>query len=164
MTNEEVYKYINSEQFHLKRGNIVWADLPTNRGNVQYGRRKVVIVSNNYNNYYGTILQVVPLTSKNKKFKLHIHRSLNDYFCPEQLQAIDKSCVLDEIIHETASEEQMKMLDDLILVQLNINNMDYKTIKGAIRKYDKIGEWKNTDARKVTLEYNWRNSFSDALC
>ncbi len=46
--------------------------------NVQSGYRPVFIVSNNMNNTYSSILNVIPLTSKTKK-KLPVHVELDNF-------------------------------------------------------------------------------------
>ncbi|MBR1985275.1 MAG: type II toxin-antitoxin system PemK/MazF family toxin, partial [Clostridia bacterium] len=61
------------DEFKIKRGNVFIADLDPTVGSEQYGRRPVVILSNDFNNKYSPTILVAPLTKILKKTKLPTH-------------------------------------------------------------------------------------------
>lgn len=79
------------------RGSIYYANLPIDNGCVQGGCRPVVIVSNNINNKFNSVVTVVPLTSKVKrdmpthvKIKHHKLKEESTALC-EQILTVDKN-------------------------------------------------------------------------
>ncbi len=60
-------------------GEIWLCELNKNSGSVQSGYRPVFILSNDLNNTYSSILNVVPITTKMNKRKLPVHVELWDY-------------------------------------------------------------------------------------
>lgn len=57
-----------------KFGEIYFAKLPVQiDSRIQQGYRPVLVVSNDKNNYYSTVLSVVPLTSSKSKHQLPTH-------------------------------------------------------------------------------------------
>lgn len=87
------------EEDKIKRGNVFIADLNPTVGSEQYGRRPVVILSNDLNNKYSPTILVAPLTKILKKTKLPTHIMIRkNYFLKydsiillEQLRTIDKT-------------------------------------------------------------------------
>lgn len=87
------------DEFKIKRGNVFIADLDPTVGSEQYGRRPVVILSNDLNNKYSSTILVAPLTKILKKTKLPTHIMIRkNYFLKydslillEQIRTIDKS-------------------------------------------------------------------------
>ena len=87
------------EEDKIKRGNVFIADLDPTVGSEQYGRRPVVILSNDLNNKYSPTILVAPLTKILKKTKLPTHIMIRkNYFLKydslillEQIRTIDKS-------------------------------------------------------------------------
>lgn len=87
------------EEDKIKRGNVFIADLNPTVGSEQYGRRPVVILSNDLNNKYSPTILVAPLTKILKKTKLPTHIIIRkNYFLKydslillEQLRTIDKA-------------------------------------------------------------------------
>lgn len=86
------------EEDKIKRGNVFIADLNPTIGSEQYGRRPVVILSNDLNNKYSPTILVAPLTKIMKKVKLPTHILIRkNHFLKndsiillEQLRTIDK--------------------------------------------------------------------------
>ena len=86
------------EEDKIKRGSVFIADLNPTVGSEQYGRRPVVILSNDLNNKYSPTILVAPLTKILKKTKLPTHIMIRkNYFLKydslillEQLRTIDK--------------------------------------------------------------------------
>lgn len=58
----------------VKRGDIVYVDLPKVDGSIQFGKRPAVVISNNMNNTYSDVLWVVSLTSRQTKKPLPTHK------------------------------------------------------------------------------------------
>lgn len=56
-----------------RRGQIYWVDLSPTKGSEQNGRRPAVIVSNDTTNQHGSVVVVVPLTSKVKHRNLAVN-------------------------------------------------------------------------------------------
>ena len=87
------------EEDKIKRGSVFIADLNPTVGSEQYGRRPVVILSNDLNNKYSPTILVAPLTKILKKTKLPTHIMIRkNYFLKydslillEQIRTIDKS-------------------------------------------------------------------------
>ena len=90
------------DEFKIKRGNVFIADLDPTVGSEQYGRRPVVILSNDLNNKYSPTILVAPLTKILKKTKLPTHIMIRkNYFLKydslillEQIRTIDKSRIV----------------------------------------------------------------------
>lgn len=83
----------------VKRGDAFYANL-VGYGCVQGGLRPVVIISNDTNNKFSNIVQIVPLTSQLKKCDLPVHVYISEIkgvltkdslALVEQIQTIDKS-------------------------------------------------------------------------
>jgi len=83
----------------------IWmADLGEKSGSVQSGRRPVLIVSNDKNNVYSSVVNIMPMTTKMNKRNLPCHVELYNYerfglnapstIMVEQLTSIDKSNLL----------------------------------------------------------------------
>ena len=83
----------------IKRGNVFIADLSPTIGSEQFGKRPVVILSNNLSNKYSPTILIAPLTKVIKKEILptHIFIEKNEFLkydsliLLEQLRTIDKS-------------------------------------------------------------------------
>lgn len=72
------YTY-NAPEIRPKCGEIWMCDLPFREGGVQYGKRPVFVLSNDLNNTYSQIVNIIPITSKRKANHLPIHIGLNKY-------------------------------------------------------------------------------------
>ena len=90
----------------VKQFEIWMADLPRRLGltSVVWGKRPVVIVSNNLNNEHSEVVLVVPLTSRLGKTQLPTHVFLKDqglevpsYALCEQIMPVDKCELLERI-------------------------------------------------------------------
>ena len=88
-----------------KFGDIYLANLPVVSGScVQQGIRPVIVVSNDKNNIYSTMISVVPLTSKMSKHNLPTYVFIRGYglskpsiILAEQVRPLDKSDLLTHI-------------------------------------------------------------------
>ena len=98
----------------------IWmADLGERSGSLQSGRRPVLIVSNDKNNRYSSVLNVIPMTTKMNKRNLPCHVEIYDYekfglnapstIMVEQLTVIDKKDLMFRV---------GKINDDRILMEI----------------------------------------------
>lgn len=98
----------------------IWmADLGERSGSLQSGRRPVLIVSNDKNNRYSSVLNVIPMTTKMNKRNLPCHVEIHDYerfglnapstIMVEQLTVVDKKDLMFRI---------GKINDDRILMDI----------------------------------------------
>lgn len=98
----------------------IWmADLGERNGSLQSGRRPVLVVSNDKNNRYSSVLNVIPMTTKMNKRNLPCHVEIYNYerfglnapstIMVEQLTVIDKNDLLFRI---------GKIDDDRILLEI----------------------------------------------
>lgn len=119
----------------IRRGDIYIVDLskifPEGK-HYQRGRRPCVIVSNNMANKYCELVNIIPLTSKNKHLPHHvlIHSSCLAYevswLIPECATAIDKKYLEYKVGYLTGKE--MDNVDRAIKIQNGIRGYDgYRT-------------------------------------
>lgn len=98
----------------------IWmADLGERSGSLQSGRRPVLIVSNDKNNRYSSVLNVIPMTTKMNKRNLLCHVEIHDYekfglnapstIMVEQLTVVDKKDLMFRV---------GKINDDRILMEI----------------------------------------------
>ena len=98
----------------------IWmADLGERSGSLQSGRRPVLVVSNDKNNRYSSVLNVIPMTTKMNKRNLPCHVEIHDYerfglnapstIMVEQLTVVDKKDLMFRI---------GKINDDRILMEI----------------------------------------------
>lgn len=98
----------------------IWmADLGERNGSLQSGRRPVLVVSNDKNNRYSSVLNVIPMTTKMNKRNLPCHVKIYNYerfglnapstIMVEQLTVIDKNDLLFRV---------GKIDDDRILLEI----------------------------------------------
>lgn len=133
----------------VRAGEIYYANLPTNNGSVQSGKRPVVIVSNNKGNKFAPTVNIVPLTSKTKKqqpthcmIRATEQNGLlrNSTALSEQITTISKSDLLQKLGEVSASDmnciRRTIMVatgeDDLLQYDIN-SNVDIQTIKLLMR-------------------------------
>ena len=129
------------QRMKVERGEIWWADL-NGSGSIQAGRRPVVIVSNKMNNIHSPIVNVIPITSKNKKYiPSHVEVAMDcglshtSTILTEQITTINKTDLLDRINRST--EKTITRLNKAIRLQLGIDefmNTRYANWKNKINK------------------------------
>lgn len=94
---------VNSE-VRVFQGEIWMADLGSKGGNVQSGKRPVIVLQNDIGNKYSPTTIVVPLTSRLKK-DLPVHADLGTQYglkkvstsLMEQITTINQSCLISKI-------------------------------------------------------------------
>ena len=110
----------------LRRGDIVFMDLPKNENSsVQYGLRPCVIMSNQKAINSSTVLNVLPITSKNKRCnKLHIPVShecglkLDSIVLAEQILTVSKNLIKNKI--GKVPDDKMKEINKVVINQLSL--------------------------------------------
>ncbi len=79
-----------------KRGEIYLVDLGENLDSEQSGLRPVLIISNDMGNFQGSIVVIVPLTTKNKNLPMHVPIGkqygvkVDSYILTEHIRSISK--------------------------------------------------------------------------
>ena len=111
----------------MKFGEIYYANLPVHpNSRVQQGIRPVLVVSNDKNNYYSTVITVVPLTTSRTKHRLPTHVAINGFglvepsivLC-EQIMPIDKSRLLGKI-GSVDEQAVFNSIQKAMMIQLNM--------------------------------------------
>ncbi len=97
MRNTYLKNDTKKDNLILKRGDVFYANLVEN-GSIQGGIRPVIIISNDMNNKFSTVVHVIPVTSKvKKKLPVHVLINKNNIFSSdsqalvEQLTTINKN-------------------------------------------------------------------------
>ena len=124
------------DEFKIKRGNVFIADLDPTVGSEQYGRRPVVILSNDLNNKYSPTILVAPLTKILKKTKLPTHiMIIKNYFLKydslillEQIRTIDKSRLVSYIGKVDSST--LEKINNGLIESEDIDIITYLKISG----------------------------------
>ena len=108
-------------------GDIFYANLPiVIDSQVQQGVRPVIIISNDLNNKYSPVVNVVPLTSRMTKHPLPTHVKIQGYGLPkpsvilgEQIITIDKKC-LGEKVGTIIDKNMRNKINRALMTQLNM--------------------------------------------
>lgn len=109
----------------IKRGEVWIADLPEVGGSVQQGTRPVLIMQNDFGNYFSDIVIVACITSKIKNMYLPVHIELLEDFLPmdsivlgEQIMTINKQRLISKL--GKISADNQKKVDEVIKISLNL--------------------------------------------
>lgn len=117
----------------IMRGDIVYIDLGQHsKSSVQSGMRPCVVLSNNKNNQYSSILNVCPFTSKLDKKYIPVHvlitpdnvkgyLRMKAVFLGEQIVTVDRRKVISKVGHIDSDSELMKSLETAIKKQLGMD-------------------------------------------
>ena len=99
LSKEEIEKKIDimkkDKNWEYRVGNIVWVDIPDEFKNLlslQSGTRRGLIISNDVNNLFSNMIYIIPITSKNKKMKLH-YPYKNQFILAEQCVPVNKDWI-----------------------------------------------------------------------
>ncbi len=119
---------------NIKRGDIIYVDLGQHpKSSVQSGVRPCIVVSNNKNNWFANVLNVLPFSAQLKDNPVHVRIRPNDVngYCEkesdcltEQIVTIDKSKVIIKAGHIPKDTEVMKSINKAICVQLDLRVKD----------------------------------------
>lgn len=124
----------------LKRGDIVYIDIPKDDNNPhkQNKARPCIIVSNDKNNEFCSMIHYVPLTSRLEKAKLPTHILIKDTRLPknsfalcEGINQIDKQFVTKKI--GTMSDSDMVNIDIGMMKQICQSKIVYFVINNLER-------------------------------
>ena len=137
--NGQCYKLdreLDWKSWEFKRGEIYLVNLDKNqnlsenKSSIFRGTRPVLVVSNDINNRYSTVIQIVPITSSSKvKIPVHVKLDSSDkmkltsFACIEQTKCIEKNNMLinGSIIKITElSKKRMCEIDLAIRIQFGL--------------------------------------------
>lgn len=125
----------------FSRGDLFWGSNDIANGSEQKGYRPYLIISNNMNNNYNSLLTVVPLTTKNKKgIPTHKTIMINDVKCTvlcEQITCVEKTDMLKFI--RSISMEELKDVEEGIKIQLALNTKNVENLQINEEKTQKKG-------------------------
>ncbi len=124
-------------QDHMySRGDLFWGSNDIAYGNEQHGHRPYLIVSNNKNNNYSSLLTVIPLTTQQKKpLPTHTTIYINNVPCvvlAEQLTCIRKIDV-NKFIRQLTKEE-MQEVEKCIKIQIAIYEGEKPSSQEKVKK------------------------------
>lgn len=114
------------ERVKIHWGGIYLADLGESKGFIQGGVRPVVVVSNQANNKFAPIVNVLPITSSRAKKNMPVHVDINkecglltdSVVLTEQIQTINKTQLLKLIC--ICSEDKMVEIAQAIMLQTQL--------------------------------------------
>lgn len=110
------------DKLNYKRGSVVLVNLGDKNGSIQHGTRPCVLISNNLNNKFSTVLTAVPLsTSKFKKdLPTHIAITTNNSKIEKDSIAL---CEQPTLIMKNQIIKELFELDDTLMMQIDIGVM-----------------------------------------
>lgn len=123
---------INENKMSFKRGDVVLANLGNKEGSIQWGVRPVIILSNDKNNYFSSVLSIVPLTTSKFKKRLPTHVDItranskiekDSIALCEQTMIILKEYILKDQPLFTLSDELMSHIEYGVMVQLGLTQL-----------------------------------------
>ena len=77
--NDNNINFIDAKNHSITCGDIWMANIPERDGNIQGGHRPVLVISNDKNNKFSNVVNVVPMTTKMNKRNLPCHVEIWDY-------------------------------------------------------------------------------------
>ena len=102
----------------IRRGDIWYIDYEKSNGSEQRGTRPAVVVSNDVGNEHSPIVEVVWLTTANKK-RLPTHVKLRESIALcEQIHTVDKDRLLE--FKRCCTEKEMLQLNKAMMISLGI--------------------------------------------
>ena len=111
------------------RGDIVYMNLPQQRGNIQSGFRPCIVVSNNRSNEKSKILNVIPLSAQIKQNPVHVLLSPKDIrgylekesdVLTEQIVTRSIEDVISKVGHLSEKSDVMRAIEKSIQFQLGL--------------------------------------------
>lgn len=126
------------------RGDIYYIEYYPTEGSEQRPGRPAVIVSNDKNNRYSSVVEVVYLTTQ-PKTALPTHVQINTtkwrstVLC-EQVSSLSVERLGDKLGH--CSDEEMKAINDALMVSLDIRPGDARTPELSVRDETELAVYK----------------------
>lgn len=77
--NDNNINFIDAKNHSITCGDIWMANISERDGNIQGGHRPVLVISNDKNNKFSNVVNVVPMTTKMNKRNLPCHVEIWDY-------------------------------------------------------------------------------------
>lgn len=141
----------------IKRGDIHYANLGSNIGSEQGGRRPVLIIQNNIGNKFSPTVIIASITSRTGKAKIPTHVGIDAYryglpansvVLLEQIRTIDKSRLENKI--GQLDTETMNYIDKSLKISLGVEDIrfDERYI------HEQIGEIKRLNC--LILKYKYK--------
>lgn len=112
----------------FKRGDVALVNLEKRNGSIQWGQRPVLVISNNKNNQFSSIISVIPLTTSAFKKRLPTHVSItransdiekDSIALCEQILLINKDDIIKPLF--TLSDELMGEINNGLAIQLDLH-------------------------------------------
>jgi len=105
----------------IKRGDILFINIPKTTGSVQCGKRYAIVTSNNVGNKYSTTIMIAPTTTK-KKHNLPTHMNImierESTVLTENILTISKEQIIKK--HGHLSNDDMKKLDRCLKIAFGL--------------------------------------------
>lgn len=102
----------------IRRGDIWYIDYEKSNGSEQHGMRPAIIVSNDIGNTHSPVVEVVWLTSADKKpLPTHVVIGNSIALC-EQIHTVDKSRLVE--LKKCCTEKQMMQINRAMMISLGI--------------------------------------------
>lgn len=102
----------------IKRGDIWYIDYEKSNGSEQHGLRPAIIVSNDIGNNHSPVVEVVWLTTANKKpLPTHVKIGYSTALC-EQIHTVDKTRLVD--FKRVCTEKEMMLINRAMMISLGI--------------------------------------------
>ncbi|KLL02000.1 MAG: PemK family transcriptional regulator [Mycoplasmataceae bacterium RC_NB112A] len=109
----------------IKRGDIYWVDFTDNKGHELKEIRPYLVISNDKQNIFSSLIIVSPITSLKEgdkifPFQVSIKLKKESIMLVDQIQTIDRGKFLDKIAR--ISEETMEKVEKCIHLVLSLKN------------------------------------------
>lgn len=110
------------------RGDVVWVDMNDvfpNGKHYQKGSRPGVVISNDFNNIYSSLIQIIPLTTKEDNLPMHeavYYRGRKNYCIPEQMMTMDKKYIKN--VSGRVSHVDMLTIEKCVKLQLGLESKE----------------------------------------
>ena len=109
----------------IRRGDIYWADLPDSKGRKLKEIHPCLVISNDKQNIFSSLITVMPITSlkegdKAFPFQVFIQLKKESVILVDQIQTIDREKFLDRITK--VSEEMINKVEKCIHLVLALKN------------------------------------------
>lgn len=141
--------------FEIKRGDIYYIDkFGYPEGSVQRSGRPAVIVSNDMNNKYSKVVEVVYCTTKPKEdLPTHVKilsTNVESTVLCEQVTAVSVDKLTD--YHGCCTKEEMEKIDEAIMVSLGLEVQKPKEKPAPVQKKEKKAPQNDMQVMALTVE------------
>ena len=109
----------------ISKGDVYWVDLnkiPKINTHGQKGTRPCIVISNNTNNDYSDMIQIVPCTTKEDYLPQHTYvylmHNIKSWVLPEQILSIEKKYLGEKCFY--LSRKQFLQVEKAVQIQLGM--------------------------------------------